>query len=694
MARHGASALTVTGPKIASNDKEGVTEDSTQHAEARDQGAGAASSDDAGTPSSRSSAAKERTSDVVAGGEPGTVEAATPSPSSRVVGAVARRSSLEGLEELLPEPDALVGTLVGERYRVTELIGRGGMGAVYRAEHVHMRKTVALKVLHREMTALDEVVARFEREAIVAGRIEHPNVVGARDFGRLEDGSFYLVLDYVEGRVLDHVLKDSGETFSVERVLNITGQIAEALQAAHAEGIVHRDLKPDNVMLIDRGNEPELVKVLDFGIAKMSIHEHSDTDRPITQAGTVFGTPEYMSPEQAAGQSVDHRGDLYSLGLLLYRMLAGRPPFTGEEVQAVLMMQITQHPPPLDRMLPPGIIDLLEGLLEKNPDDRIQSAEEVVQRVLDVLDADLTPSHSKTRAKLASISQTDLPRITIGQRLDAGALGKPLAVGAHRLPLWRVVAVAAAALAAGVVGVLVVFTAPQAEPSAEPTQRPVAEAPELAAPVREPVADADPELERLLARVFVGDKEAVAELERRPAEQRSPREWLALGRGLAKSNRLDEALAAYQTALEKQPSVAEDGVLRRDIWRALSNPETELAALRIAADHLGSHGADVLYKVWVETKDVTPATKLARELVYREDVRAAASPALQFLLAWREAIGCDDYSRLLPDATLHADRRALTLLKRAERRNECDLPEESLKAAVSAAQERLQPAPY
>ncbi len=640
----------------------------------------------AASPSSRDG---EATAEMPSSGDG---EATTEMPSSRVLGSVARRSSLEGLEELLPEEDALVGTLVGERYQVTELIGRGGMGAVYRAEHVHMRKMVALKVLHREMTALEEVVARFEREAIAAGRIEHPNVVGARDFGRLPDGAFYLVLDYVEGKVLDQVLKDNGETFSVERVLSITGQIAEALHAAHAEGIVHRDLKPDNVMLIDRGVEPELVKVLDFGIAKVSIHERTDSDRPITQAGTVFGTPEYMSPEQAAGQPVDERGDLYSLGLLLYRMLAGRPPFTGQEVQAVLMMQITQDAPPLDRVLPVKLTELLEGLLAKHPDDRIQSAAEVVERVLGILDTDLTPSHSKTRAKLASISQTDLPRVSAGGRLGARLLGQR--IGANGLPLWRVAAVAFGALGVGALGVLWVYDRPQRAATPDVPSQPIAHAPELASPEPDPVVDADPELEKLLARVFVGDKEAVAELEQRPPTERSPREWLALGRGLAKSNRLVEALAAYKTALVEQPSVADDAVLRRDIWKAINYSETELDALTIAAEHLGSHGADVLYKVWVETKDVTAGTQLARELVYRDDVRAVASPALQFVLAWREAIGCDDYSRLLPDAALHADRRALTLLNRAQTKNECDLPEESLKAAILAAEERPEPGPY
>ncbi len=225
---------------------------------------------------------------------------------------VRSEATADGRDAEPPAPsDPLIGTLVGERYLVERLIGLGGMGAVYCAEHVHMRKTVALKVLHREMTVLPEVVARFEQEAIAAARVEHPNVVQAKDFGRLENGAFYLVLEYVEGRILHEAMK---EPMPLDRVLSVSGQIAEALEAAHQQRIVHRDLKPDNVMLVERPGEPELVKVLDFGIAKVSVRDRGKIDRPITQMGTVFGTPEYMSPEQAAGQSVDHRGDIYGLG--------------------------------------------------------------------------------------------------------------------------------------------------------------------------------------------------------------------------------------------------------------------------------------------------------------------------------------------------------------------------------------------
>ncbi len=619
-------------------------------------------------------------------------QASSPEPDLVDGGGAEHWGSDEDLEVLEPEPDQLIGSLVGERYRVLELIGRGGMGAVYRAEHVHMRKAVALKVLHREMTALEDVVQRFEREAVAAGRIDHPNVVQARDFGRLADGALYLVMEFVEGKMLDVALAEAGGLFALERVLSIAGQIAEALEGAHEQGIVHRDLSPENVMLVERPGEPELVKVLDFGIAKVSVHERGGSDRPITKVGSVFGTPEYMSPEQAGGQTVDHRSDLYSLGLIIYRMLVGNPPFMGEEIQAVLMKQITVDPPELSEELPLPVRELVSDLLQKAPEQRPQDATEVVERVLSLLGQGLPNSRSRTRAKLASMS--DAPPASLGftHRLDTSAIGRPLHVAGRAVPLWRIGLVAAMAALAG--AALVVALVPEAPKEEVRDVTPTVAPPPVARVEPAPLPSAEPAVERLLGRAFLGDLDALAELQARDPDFRTVREWLALGRGWVKNNRIGDALFAYQVALEKQPSVSEDAVLRRDVHNAMRDSEHAEMALNLAADHLGSLGADMLYRIWVDTKDVTPATRLARDLVYRPDVRKAASPALQFLLDWREAIGCSDYERLLPSAALHADRRALTLLKRTQVASECDLPEDSLEAAILAARDRSQPAPY
>lgn len=277
--------------------------------------------------------------------------------------------------------EELIGAVIHDRYRVDRLLGSGGMGTVYLAEHVLMKKPVALKVLHPEMLHLQEIVARFEREAIAAGRIDHPNVAGATDFGRLEDGSLYLVLEYVDGRSLSDLLKEG--PLGVERVLSIGRQIAAALSAAHAAAVVHRDLKPDNVMLVHQDGR-DLVKVLDFGIAKVlddgpADKRDSKSEAQLTRIGTVMGTASYMSPEQAIGQQVDPRADLYSFGVMLYEMLAGRRPFEGEELAQIIAKQLTEVPPPLPQTTPTEITLVVNKLLEKRPDDRVQSAAELVE---------------------------------------------------------------------------------------------------------------------------------------------------------------------------------------------------------------------------------------------------------------------------------------------------------------------------
>ena len=186
--------------------------------------------------------------------------------------------------------ESLVGTVLAGRYRIERLLGSGGMGSVYRAEHVLMRKACAVKVLHREMTQVKEVVARFEREAVAAARIEHPNVAAATDFGQLENGSFYLVLEFIEGKSLSQLIAEHG-ALPEERALLIARQIADALSAAHAAGIVHRDLKPDNVMLVTKDGSGDFVKVLDFGIAKVKIEEAGGEPEAHTRRHTVRATP-------------------------------------------------------------------------------------------------------------------------------------------------------------------------------------------------------------------------------------------------------------------------------------------------------------------------------------------------------------------------------------------------------------------
>jgi eukaryotic-like serine/threonine-protein kinase len=269
------------------------------------------------------------------------------------------------------------GTLVGERYRVLHPLGEGAMGTVYLCEHISLRKKVALKLLHRELCSVPEVVTRFEREAIAAGNIDHPNIAAASDFGSL-GSQFYLVLEYIEGVSLRQLL-DNG-ALSLPRTLKIVKQVCAALVRAHSLGIVHRDLKPDNVMLLDREGEPDFVKVLDFGIARVPMQ--GDTAGPaLTRAGMIYGTPEYMAPEQALGAEVDARADLYALGIMIFEMAAGARPFAAESMVKLLGMHIGVAPPKLSEKLPdaaPEWSALIDRLLAKDRADRFASAKDLL----------------------------------------------------------------------------------------------------------------------------------------------------------------------------------------------------------------------------------------------------------------------------------------------------------------------------
>jgi serine/threonine-protein kinase len=275
------------------------------------------------------------------------------------------------------DEDPLIGKTLAGKYLVESLIKHGGMGAVYRGKHVLMEKTVAIKVLRPSLAVDDEVVARFSREAKAASRISHPHAVSVTDFGEDEDGVVFLVMEYLDGRTLKDIIR-SESPLALDRIVEIVRQVAGALDAAHQQGVIHRDLKSDNIML-SQTNGGDWAKVLDFGIAKIT-QPHGKPDPDITAANLVVGTPQYMSPEQCAQSGpLDARSDIYSFGIILYEMLAGRVPFTGDS-PTVIMMQQVQDPPPsvLEARpdLPGAVADVVKRALAKQPTDRFQSAGE------------------------------------------------------------------------------------------------------------------------------------------------------------------------------------------------------------------------------------------------------------------------------------------------------------------------------
>lgn len=276
------------------------------------------------------------------------------------------------------------GTLLDRKYRLDAPLGRGGMGAVYRATHVMLGKTVAVKLIKADLVGSPDMVRRFQREARAATSLNHPNIVSVYDLGQAGDGTLYIAMELVEGRSLKEEVTASGP-MQPGRIAHLLTQVASALGVAHRHGIVHRDLKPQNLMISRAEDGAEIVKLLDFGIAKT--HEEGATQ--LTQTGFALGTPQYMAPEQAAGKVVDGRTDIYALGVILYEMLTGEVPFNDPSTPAVLVKHLSEVPePPSRRKAGLSISPLLEHAalkcLEKDPAVRFQTAEEFIAAIAPV----------------------------------------------------------------------------------------------------------------------------------------------------------------------------------------------------------------------------------------------------------------------------------------------------------------------
>ncbi|MDI1479638.1 serine/threonine protein kinase [Polyangium sp. y55x31] len=297
----------------------------------------------------------------------------------------------------------MIDRVISDRYRIRELIAMGGMGAVYRGEHLLLKKRIAIKILHPETENLPELVKRFEREAIAGAHIQHPNVASATDFGKLPDGSYFLVIEYVKGKTLHQLLQDG--PLPPRRAARLTRQLASALDAIHRLDIVHRDLKPRNIMVVD--GPAETVKIIDLGLAKVKVNELSAGERErqdsrasigddddygnLTVAGTIFGTIAYLSPEAADGMdAVDARSDLYAVGLMFYEMLSGKHPFTAVNPVELFMQHRFQPPPPISERCPgvtaPAPLEAIaRKLLEKVPANRYQTGQELAAAIDEAL---------------------------------------------------------------------------------------------------------------------------------------------------------------------------------------------------------------------------------------------------------------------------------------------------------------------
>ena len=420
---------------------------------------------------------------------------------------------------------SLIGTRVGN-YEVKEKLGEGGMGAVYMGEHPLIGKRVAVKVLLDELTTNEALVTRFFHEAKAANDIRHQNIVDIIDFGKLdkEGGGkiVYLVMELLEGKSLAARL-DEAPRLTLEEVRHVLQQCCSGLAASHAKGIIHRDLKPDNLFLVPRGGDPNFVKILDFGIAKLTT---TSTTNAKTRTGTLIGTPAYMSPEQCAGRgTIDARSDIYALGIVMYEMLTGHVPFKGEGFGDIVVAQLTEtakKPSEMRADIPPAIDAIVMKSIAKEAKDRFQSMEEfrvalgdpakfaaspdAVAQIGAAMAAPTasvpvpviidSPSGSKSASTTdqATLVATKKPNTTLsGAAAESSAVREPLPQQAARSRRVAVIGASAAVVAAA--GVIAILKLGGGGPTVQP--QPTVTAPPVTTPAPPIAAVAPPKIEQV-----------------------------------------------------------------------------------------------------------------------------------------------------------------------------------------------------
>jgi eukaryotic-like serine/threonine-protein kinase len=326
--------------------------------------------------------------------------------------------------------DPLVGTTLADRYLIDRKLGEGGMGAVYLATHSILEKQVALKILHGEFARKPDLVERFMQEAKSASRIRHENVIDISDFGATPEGLVFFAMELLDGHDLHDAIaraRVSGHLLPWVRTKRIFLQICAALSAAHAKGVVHRDLKPENIYLVDFLGDPDFVKLLDFGIAKLTETGDGEGGRKLTKTGMLFGTPEYMSPEQARGEHVDHRVDIYAMGCILFQLITNRVPFEAENFMGVLSMHLTEPPPSIpvevfDQIgAPRELAGVIDRALDKDRNARYQTIDDLANAVREVSGDPPVGADRTTTPRPASVPS---PAVTTARRAATPVTGQ------------------------------------------------------------------------------------------------------------------------------------------------------------------------------------------------------------------------------------------------------------------------------
>jgi len=307
--------------------------------------------------------------------------------------------------------DTFVGKVIDGRYEIQARVGEGGMGVVYKARQISIDRIIALKMLNQQMAGDPTWVQRFYNEAKACSRLQHPNTIRMFDFGQTSDARLFMTMEFLDGMSLRAALQHG--PLAPQRVVKILIQCCASLAEAHSIGIIHRDIKPDNVFLLNMAGSPDFVKLLDFSVAKLL-----EGDRLKTQAGVVFGTPQYMSPEQGRGLPLDARSDLYALGILAFEMLTGNVPFHDENPMTVIQMHLHAGVPPMHDQTPPSVQQIVRRALEKDPNRRYQSAGEMMQHCQQVF--------AEVSAGGMSIGAGGMPRTMIAGQAPQMPPGMPM----------------------------------------------------------------------------------------------------------------------------------------------------------------------------------------------------------------------------------------------------------------------------
>jgi hypothetical protein len=497
------------------------------------------------------------------------------------------------------------------------------MGCVYLAEHVSIQRPLALKLLHPEVGEIEEVTKRFEREAFAIGRVDHPNCVNVSDFGKLDDGTFYMVLELLDGVLLSDLLERQ-ERVHWKRALRIGRHVLSALAYAHDAGIIHRDVKPENVILVEQDSDPDFAKILDFGIAKLhdDAKPDSDTgmltnDTKLTQQGVTIGTPTYIAPEQAYGMSIDGRADLYSLSVMLYEMITGVPPFDADEVGTLLRMHISASVPRFAEVVPdvdvPEAVErLIRHGLEKKADDRIGTAKEYIDRINEIL-----PGERRSGSGLRKI-----PSLVVSSFF--GSLGMAVARAVPKKKRAKQV-VAAALLVIALTAVLALALG--------------SKGPDYAAEARE-----------------------------------QPYTQLTLGHAQVAADRSIQALIAYEKAVSLDPKLAKDELMRTNVELMLdrhASPGVTDAALDFLGTLVSTTGDEAAADQLV---DLASSSKVPRRR--HKAVNVADDVGLgdridrlgSFLLDLQRGESCLHRKAAVANLRALGDKKAIPALRKARKR--------------------------